>query len=728
MNLIATKYLSWRDIVVLEQCCYTRVRKLLSSSDLQKICRRLNSRENLNRKIWQSLDFDFLRTASPDQFMNELLLLVRNVRSKRMVHKNKLLKNVIRYPAVNLLCNTSLIDRRYDSTTRFNGLVFQTSIHPALRIAAVSFLEEKGLFSTITSITSLLRIFFFGKTSQGENPNIPKRELYAGHLEEFSTAKGIVVSNQKELYPEWSPCGRLLSVVERNPFYNGLHARAQVRLFALENDGDFYYLRPLDDVVISVSAYSISNHLWLKEATLLLPDSANNGGNPSVLTVDVDQKRCTLQTSQSKASEPHRETPGLLTALSCGWSCFVRYCEKIDVPLSSRHTYLGGHEHHVITVLDDCQKPSFEIVVPGLVIEITSSDDLLCFTFRNHVAIQFETSIPVVIPPTPATTSGSENTSCNSDQLCGVFSRKVAKESLPRQCIRYESLSALHSPFYKKTISRPTDDSKCPIKMVSAKSTRYIPHTFLETASHFSKQFSQDFYVADHPEVDSPVINYETEEETESETDDSDQEPHSKKPRPTPPKLPYAGFTADACEGRFYAPVCRQLDHKFYYAEINVKTASLNLFSENRLNDVNFRDRSFGVGAAYEAFDDPPGNSTKCNRVMLLSKHAKNNNLKVNSSCAYINLKSLKTHGTRETVVLSRNHANLPVLRSEGRSQFLTIENKQSWITYSNDKYDNFRGLEIRTSMPGKDERKAACPDHPLPWFVPFAYEHNAQQ
>jgi hypothetical protein len=193
------------------------------------------------------------------------------------------------------------------------------------------------------------------------------------------------------------------------------------------------------------------------------------------------------------------------------------------------------------------------------------------------------------------------------------------------------------------------------------------------------------------------------------------------------PRLTATGacFAADTCEGRFYAPIYSAKKTNLYYAEISTRTKTVARFSEEKLNEPNARHRTYGVAIAYEAGDDPPNNSPQLNRVVLLSKHAKNNNLRVNGSCAYICQQSFINQGPREKLIVSRRHAEMPALRTESRTHFIMVENNQTWITSSKDERHTFRGIEFRSLTPGKEER--AHPRQPLPHFIPFAFKHNAR-
>jgi hypothetical protein len=524
-------------------------------------------------------------------------------------------------------------------------------------------------------------------------------------------------------------------VIERNSLYTGIHATAQVLLLMLESDGEYLYLRPLREVVVCVSNYSISNSLWLKSDTLILPDPLNSGREPSLLTFDAKARSCSLSNEYSRFGLPDYDCKpsGLLTALQNGYACFVRYCDVTEPKAGAGScSYLGEHEHHIITVLDDHQQRTFEIAIPGLVVEITSHEDAVCFLYRNHVAVELrgaENSMPIVSPDVlncrqPAGTKKEyATTGLNRHSFGGI------RESDSGEVLVYRSYPCLEQPWLRRELRPPERrvfPSQCPLKTGKIFSIDKIERSFAQTGSVLCRQTYSKYLLSysnptdpDYP-IEAECFSSMSDSDTNSDSDGSNiaepasertAEPKKKRYRLSEPAPPTStsGLSADAVEGRFYAPVYDVKEHPFYYAEVCTKRKEVIFFSGEKLNTQELRRDIYGMAFAHEATDDPPENAPHLNKVLLLGHAAKHNNLSINKSCVTIGQQSIGAQGSRGRLILSRNHSNLPVLKERNSATFVTQDYEQTWMTSSKDRLSGFTGLKIRSTNPGRDEKNATA-------------------
>jgi len=395
--------LNWRDLCALIVCCQLDLRPFLTEKELKSICTSVNEFKKLSPTSLDFFDWNVLLTVPPNIFVSEYHMLAKNIdwhyENLNGVHPPA--PYVPNYASIDRfetnLCQNSLILEHL----RENFVQLQTptpdhiAFHPSQRIVAISVLRQlTGANQSVLSRSSL-QIRSFGSTDN---------RCQGGHILYESGLffeKGLSYG-QKRLYPEWSPCGLFLSVVERAPNYSGRHSLARLHVFTFNNE-TFEVCRIKNFDVCCLSS-AISNRLWLGPGLLVLPEPLDQGGEPCLIQLSSNPPSAVFRRPSEYCSETafNHHPSGMLTGLSDGRAAFVRYCYK-RTTTSSSVEHLGGHEHHVVVVLDDKQQRSFEISVPGLVLEIASRDHRICLLYRPHAAINFSQEYPTASAPSRPT-------------------------------------------------------------------------------------------------------------------------------------------------------------------------------------------------------------------------------------------------------------------------------------------------------------------------------------
>jgi len=496
------------------------------------------------------------------------------------------------------------------------------------------------------------------------------------------------------MFPEWSPCGNYLSVVERST-YIGRHSFAAVHLFHLDKARGT--LRLLDNVHIEVDNFSISNRLWNGAGQLLLPHPLGNGEPPTVVRLNPQTESVTLALPRSSESSPsgmyqqYQQHPsGALTGLTSGHSAFVRYC-YLNKRLPMNQHYLGEHEHQIITVLDLQQEHLFEIAIPGIVLEMTSKNNVLCVLYRKHVAVSFKQTEPVIV----------ENAEPRRPQWqdCKTFDPFSTINVTPKRLL-YRSYPALDQPWVRLRIppTKHRHPPECPLEMSATKEV----FSFTRLISNPSDSSSES--------------------ENESESDARNKAQKKFRTLSPPPISAYCtDERADAIDDEVYAASATSIDYKslqLFYAEINVETKKIIFFRGDVYNQLS--PWAIFDGPAFEGYDTTAAGGL--NKMVVLNQQGYASNMTVSNIGVHIKRNPVQEKQT-QGCFLSRIHKALPSLEDTSR-QFVHLDNSHWLGLFAESKhfllYDRHNDLTISSVNVGQDfDKKSTKLQGPPP---PIAY------
>jgi len=598
------------------------------------------------------LSYSFFSEASTDAFLHDYLMLVKKIQRVASCQENELRSSY--YNGTSLL-EGRLLEKNKGYTT--NDVAF----NPALPIVALARLKENEEdFSFICTDAQLL-VLNYGLQSRIQGQD---RKLYSGNLSETFAGNAPKIKN-KHFSVQWSPCGFTLAVVERSSTHHGIHATARVHLFVLINYAkhgrkDYLELQKITLLDLEISAFSISNNLWIGPRRLLLPDPSNCGNWPSVLLLNYTIGTNDLEINLASDIQGLYDNfpAGMLTAIQNGYSAFVTYCDTDKDTSQDCKKYLGDHEHHRVVILDKEHQRSFEVAIPGLVLEMNSFGDCLGILYREHVAVVFAEESP---------------------SICEVSKKQppVKKDTFyPHEyCVKekglqYRSYPDLDQPATRSRI-KPSEyryhRNNCPLTII--KRTKVLKRRVLQTAECLSAQRGRSIVARSQQtganNLSSSSSSSSSNSSSSSGESDAEGEPSREKKRKTSKDRDARGLNEDCVEGRISTPVVDQ--QKMFYAEINVVEKKLIYFSGEKLNAAHFRKNAeCTIGIAYEATNENP----KLNQIAVMNKHSKNHSLIIDQSCVYLNTQSMFCKARRIGITLARNHPDLPASVESRRDLF----------------------------------------------------------
>ena len=697
-HYLVYNYLNWRDLVVMLACCDYDARGLLTCNELKKVCRRSHS--------MKGIDWAAEKKLTPQQFIDEYNIVWKRsskhrhyatsvARFIRESHSSadEDLSDTDSSSSLNSNDDTDSSDgeteftnsnsgddsshsgsssnyrRKYAIRSTSKGWPYQCVIdlsqsvialdkfrhpkpsgecdmeqavfHPDVTVVAYTTLED-GTGESETEKKSILTVRHFGRMPSEWATPILFHGSTLRPYEEESEPHRQAASEDKRLYPEWSPCGNYLSVVERSAPL-GRHSISAVTLFHFDKQKGL--LRLVQNASIAVDSYSISNRLWVGNGRLILPHPLNNGEPPSVLTLDSATASARLTIPEFTSSSAHRShikrkqyqqhPTGLLTGLSTGHSASVRYCAKKFLPLSESipgRGFLGEHEHQIITIHDQQQKRHFEIAIPGIVIELTSKQNVLCALYRRHLAVTFDVSVPVIMQ------AGEDRQ--DHYQRETPFD-PFGQTSVNRERLSYRSYPTLSQPWTQELL-RPAlyrYETSCPLEVANCR----LP-------------------------LDEPLspLTCPTDSESKSSDDNEAATASNQKRRKVESPIHHSAYCDDRCvdtlDRRFDADSDAAISYetaRLFYAEIDVETKEVIFFNGNSLNIyspwVLFR------GPAYEGYDKASSGSD-LNKLVLLNKQGHSCAMSVSDVSVHIKRNPLELEQT-QGCVLSRIHPKLQPLK-----------------------------------------------------------------
>jgi len=669
-------------------------------------------------------DWDLLLNVSAECFLAEYQNLAKIIDW----HYEDLNKDLPRGPyqpnyqcidivQVNLAEDVLILEQLDDNFSNLSrSMPDQISFHPSAALVAITTVHQSTKVHQNMLTLCCLQVRTFGSSKPG-CPN--------GHII-FSTHKFPSGRQSKfelmdsRFYPEWSPCGRYLSVVERSTSYTGLHSLARVHV--LFYDSAKLSIGLLSNLDISCRSHSISNNLWIGPGRLLLPDPLNQGGEPCIL--DLDSKASTAVLL--KPLEPFCETAyiqhpcGLLTGLSNGCSAFVRFCDSEDVDLTEKRKiprHLGGHEHHVIVVLDKEQERSFEISVPGIVVELSSTQENLCLLFRHHAAVKFENSEPVVM----------ENSKSNCikyrPQAFAPYSNLLT-ETEP-SALTYHPYPLLDQPWTKSHRTdwsyarRHHSDPECPLKISSIKDRNELPLT-----REFLNSCRQIWRSAETLNLYESVVYSSDDYDDDDDDDDDDAGSRNmevERPNENSSSSPFKCSKSDSCEGYVDVP-CVDDACQMLYAEVSIKDKKLVSYRELQPPSSSYFKRE----TAFECHSPGDQHGRELNKILTLSRPALEKFLTVTEN--FVHFRRCLWKGFFEkSRMLSRLHKNMPLIRdTSGRAIVISSNGVYSaswdWCRLG------YTGLLINSRNAGEDAMHVSSTVSEKTHSSPITYQIKSKE
>ena len=733
------KLLNWRDVAAILSCCNFDLRKYLTPSDLRSICTTIRNNDldyndaffvGEKNKVLPSLmldlfDWDLLLNVSSECFLAEYQNLAKIIDW----HYEDLNKNLPRGPympnyqcidsvQVNLAEDVLILEQLDDNFSNLSrSMPDQVSFHPSAALVAITTVHQSVKANQNMLTLCCLQVRTLGSSGPGcPNGHI----LFSSHKFPSGRRSNFELMDSR-FYPEWSPCGRYLSVVERSTSYTGLHSLARVHV--LFYDSTKTSIGILSNLDITCRSHSISNNLWIGPGRMLLPDPLNQGGEPCILDLDSNASSATLLKPTEVFSETaYLQHPcGLLTGLTNGCSAFVRFCDSEDVCLPEKersHQHLGGHEHHVIVVLDNQQKRSFEISVPGLVVEISSVQDHLCLLYRPHAAVKFDSTEPVVVE------KSNPSEIKYRPHAFAPYSHLTAEEG--PSALTYHPYPLLDQPWIRKHRTessyhrRHHNDPDCPHKISSIKDRNDLPLTreFLNSCRQIWRS-AETLHA-----YDSVVYSSDEYDDDDDDADDAREDDDTRNMEVEQRKLvsamtetsPFSHSRTDSCEGYIDVP-CVDDDAQMLYAEFSLETKKI-------VSIKNLQPPSsayFKRETAFECHSPGDQNGRELNKILTLGRPALEKFLTVTEN--FVHFRRCLWKGFFEkSRLLSRLHRRMPLIRDVSGRAYVISPNAVYSASWDWCKL-GYTGLLISSRNAGEDVKHVSSTVSEKTHTSPITYQ-----